>query len=109
MFNQRIEELYIRKWTYEINSQNKLTYYVKLACNFEHELYIDVLEDKIRKALSRFRLVSHSLEIKTGRYIIVDRVERKCKYSLMNHHHFYYYFNANEKSIYDIGDTWIHL
>ena len=55
MFNQRIEERYIRKWTDEINSQNRLTYYVKFKCNFERELYIDVLEDKFRKALSKFR------------------------------------------------------
>jgi len=60
VFNQRIEERYIIKWTDEINSQNKLTYYVKFKCNFEHELYIDVLEDEFRKALSRFRLASYS-------------------------------------------------
>jgi len=42
---QRIEELYIRKWTDEINSQKKLTYYVKFKCNFERELNIAVLGD----------------------------------------------------------------
>ena len=85
VFNQRIEERYIIKWTDEINSQNKLTYYVKnFKCYFEHKLYIDVLEDKFRKALSRFRLASHSLEIETGRYINLDRMERKCKYCSMN-------------------------
>jgi len=74
MLKQRVKERYIRKWTDEINSQNKLTYYVKFKCNFEHELYIDVLEDKFKKALSRFRLASHSLEIEAGRFINFDRM-----------------------------------
>jgi len=74
LFNQRIEERYIRKWTDEIYSQNKRTYYVKFKCYFEHMLYIDVLEDKFSKALSRFILATHSLEIETGRYINLDRM-----------------------------------
>jgi len=49
----------------------------------ERELYIDVLY-KYRNALSRFRLVSHSLEIEIGRYTNFDRMERKCKYCSMN-------------------------
>ena len=54
-----------------------------MLCYFEHELYIDVHEDKFKKALSRFRLASHSLEIETGRYINSNRMERKCKYCSM--------------------------
>ena len=70
--------------TYHIYSQNTLTYYFKFKCNFEHELNIDVLEDKFRNALSRFRLAYLSLEIETCRYINLDIMERKCKFCSMS-------------------------
>jgi len=46
-------------------------------------VFIDVLEYK-RKALSVIRLVPHSLDIETLRYINVDTMDRKCKYCSMN-------------------------
>ena len=42
------------------------------------------LRINLEKALSRFRLASHSLEIETCRYINLHRMERKCKFCSMN-------------------------
>ena len=42
--------------------------------------YIDaIMNAKLKKQLSRFRVCSHSLEIETGRYHNIDRNDRKCK------------------------------
>jgi len=58
MFNQRIEERYIKTWTGEINSQSKLTYYVKFKSNFERELYINLWKIHLEKLCQGFSLVS---------------------------------------------------
>ena len=49
------------------------------------QIKLDVLKyDSTRKAMSRFRLCSHNLEIEFGRFHNIERDERKCRLCTMN-------------------------
>lgn len=64
----------------EINNSNRLRLYSRYKSDNEYERYLNVIKNnKFSKALSRFRLSSHQLEIETGRYIGLNREERLCR------------------------------
>jgi len=77
---QRLRDQYVQSWNDMINSQSKLYYYVKFKKDYTFEKYLECVDnDCHRKALTRFRLSAHSLEIETGRYNNIPRENRKCK------------------------------
>ena len=80
LFKRRMRDQFIQEWHTVINSSPKLDYYAKFKENFCYEDYLDKSKnDTLRQSFSRLRLSSHSLEIETGRYNGVDRMNRLCK------------------------------
>ena len=59
--------------------------------------------EKFRKSYTRLRLSSHSLEIETGRYNGIDRINRLCKLRNKNvvesEYHFYYVVQNTQISV----------
>ena len=80
LFKRRMRDQFIQEWHTAIANSPKLDYYAKFKETFCYEDYLDKSKnDKLRKSFSRLRLSSHSLEIETGRYNGVDRINRLCK------------------------------
>jgi hypothetical protein len=81
----RILELYKQTWYGSINNSPRLESYCLMKHNFEFENYLDFIKDnKLRIALTRLKVSSHNLFIETGRYLNIDRNERKCQNCNMN-------------------------
>ena len=80
LFKRRMRDHFIQEWHTVIASSPKLDYYAKFKETFCYEDYLDKCKnEKFRKSFSRLRLSSHSLEIETGRYNGIDRMNRLCK------------------------------
>ena len=60
---------YITEWFIELQTSQKLSMYKHFKLIFHHEQYlVDVRNYKYRRALARFRMSAHNLEIEIGRY-----------------------------------------
>ena len=71
---------FIQKWKSEVDSSPKsLCYRIFKDSNFEFENYLDILENKDRILLCRYRTCNHRLPIETGRWTNIDRNERYCQ------------------------------
>ena len=69
----------------QIINSNRLVTYSNIKFDFGLETYLQVIQSfKIRRALTRFRISSHSLAIETGRHHNKERSNRKCIYCNMN-------------------------
>ena len=80
VIKNRIFDQYDQTLTMEINNSNQLRLYSKYKENNEQETYINKIKNKAyRQTLSRFRLSSHQLEIKIGRYVGLERDEGLCR------------------------------
>ena len=75
-----------------INNSNRLETYKRYKHSITFEKYLDnIVENKFRTALTRFRLSSHRLAIETGRFQNLPRDERlctHCKTIIENEYHF---------------------
>lgn len=60
---------FVEKWLEAVNDQPKLRFYKLLKSTFDYEPYLDLPNASWRKATSRLRCSSHTLNIETGRYI----------------------------------------
>ena len=59
-------------------SVGKLDNYTKVKSNFGFEKYLSLLHFPFRRDITRLRISSHKLNIETGRYARIDRVDRLC-------------------------------
>ena len=64
-----VRRLFVKKWLEAVNDQPKLRFYKLLKSAFAYEPYLDLPNASWRKATSRLRGSSHTLNIETGRYI----------------------------------------
>ena len=79
-FVQRLKDQFAQDWIVDVNDNRKLILYREFKHSFCYEQYLDVLKvRKFRHALAQIRSGHHELEIETGRYNDVARVERLCK------------------------------
>lgn len=79
ILQQRLRDQFIQQWHMSIIESPKLEYYTKFKNTFEFENYLlSVENDKLMKLLTCYRLSSHSLSIKTGRYTGIERTNRIC-------------------------------
>ena len=79
-FKQRVLDVFKQSWFNDIANNRVLTLYKNYKLSFDFEHYLNVLPNKLKVALSRLRLSSHQLCIKTERYSQnrVDRAQRIC-------------------------------
>ena len=65
-------------------SDGKLTLYTKIKYNLSLEPYLEKLDFKYRRNITKLRISSHRLQIGTGRYEKIPRNERICKNCTLN-------------------------
>ena len=72
--------MFKQSWYSDIANNRVLTLYKNYKLSFDYELYLNILPNKLRVAISRLRLSSHQLRIETGRYSQnkVHRAQRIC-------------------------------
>ena len=61
------------------NVGNKLRTYRTFKTNIKQEKYMQILDQKRRQILCKFRILSHNLEIEKGRYYQIEPEKRICK------------------------------
>jgi len=67
-FKQRIEDNYKQLWNNDLENSSRARTY-RLYCNFTYQPYLNIIKtEKIRTALSRFRLSAHRLEVEAGKW-----------------------------------------
>ena len=76
----RLRDHYITLWNEKISLSSSLYVYREFSSGICMSSYLEKLDNKkkYRKALSKIRLSSHDLNIKTGRHRHIERSERKC-------------------------------
>ena len=69
-------------WTNSLTNHTlaRLHFYKKLKSEFKMENYIDTLDFKYRRAITKLKSSDHSLEIEKGRHKGILRSERICKF-----------------------------
>ena len=71
-------DIYLQKWTSDLNSSSKVTFYKSIKPTFQFEPYLDILPTKFWTALTKFRLSNHRLPIEVGRWNNIPRHETVC-------------------------------
>ena len=83
-FKQRVSDCAAQDWHSELESSTKLETYVTFKSLLETEKYLNVIHvRKYSRALAKFRMSNHQLEIENGRRHYTVRNERYCKYCLL--------------------------
>lgn len=90
---QRIRDQFAQNWSAALHAMSKLELYRRYKQNFEFENYLQtVANDKQRRFLTAFRLVSHHLEIEMGRHSNIPKEQRLCKVCNMRQPESEYHF-----------------
>ena len=93
LFKQRIQDNYLQLWNNDLENSSRARTY-RLYCNFRYQPYFDIIKpQKVRIAVSRFRLSAHRLGVESGRWhkpASIPYNERKCRLcdSLEDEFHF---------------------
>ena len=78
LISQRIKDQFIQQWYRDIN-QNELYYNYRMYKNkFELEKYLVELPFDSARFLLKFRVLNHKLPIQKGRFLNIERNQRKC-------------------------------
>ena len=76
----QIKDSYIQNWFSDLDNSAKLQYYRSFKSYFEHEKYLDcVNNNNYRITMTRLRCSSHHLLIEEGRYNNILRENKICK------------------------------
>lgn len=82
LIEKHLRSKLIENWHVQRNEKldGKLSTYLKLKNNFCFENYLNCVKDcNHRRALSRFRISTHRLQIETGRFTNTPRSQRICQ------------------------------
>ena len=82
--NSRLQDREMLQWRQEINRKGKLECYQKLKTEWGREEYLDFTEVWRRKWITMFRGSNSDLLIETGRWINLQREDRKCRFCAQN-------------------------
>ena len=78
LIKQRVKDQFIQKWYMDINN-NELYYNYRMYKNrFEFEKYLAEMPFDSARFLLKFRVLNHKLPIQKGRFLRIERNERKC-------------------------------
>ena len=93
IIKQRLRDQFVQTWSASLQTMSKLECYLRYKQTFEFEKYLHtVMNDKLRQNLTAFRLVSHRLEIETGRHNNIPREQRLCRICNMKQPESEYHF-----------------
>ena len=80
IIRQRVLDMYYQSWYSGINNSRRLETYSLFKHEFKFERYLDFINDnRLRSALTSFRVSSHKLQIERGRHLNIPRNERICR------------------------------
>ena len=71
-------------WHSDIETSSKGLCYRIFKTDFGFEKYIELLNDRDRNTLCRFRTTNHRFPIETGRWLNIERNERNCTLCNLN-------------------------
>ena len=85
IIEQRMKDVYIQEMRSEIDTMAKCNFYKFLVNRHCLQFYLTKpLPVKTREIITKFRISGHNLNIEKGRYVNVDRNDRKCSLCNMN-------------------------
>ena len=84
MIKQRAKDQFIQTWLSDMNTSNKATFYKTFKDELTIESYLDILPKALRIQITRFRCSNHRLPIETGRWVGINREQRKCSKCSLN-------------------------
>ena len=76
---QRLCDQFLQHWYSDINTSPKALCYRLFKEDFAFEKYLEILNNKNRTTLCRFRTGNHKLPIETGRWSHIERNNRLCQ------------------------------
>ena len=80
----RIRDQFIQEFFTNINNNATLDKYCIFKTEFVYEEYLNIMDQKARNEISKFRYSAHKLLVGRGRYQNVERNRRICKNCNMN-------------------------
>jgi hypothetical protein len=75
---QKLFDQFQQKWRSDMNNSSKVLCYKNFKDCFEFENYLNLLDDKDRQLLCKFRTCNHRLPIEIGRWQVIERHNRTC-------------------------------
>ena len=85
IIEQRMKYVYIQEMRSEIDTMAKCNFFKFLVNRHCLPSYLTKpLPVKTREIITKFRISGHNLNIEKGRYVNVDRINRKCSICNMN-------------------------
>ena len=76
--------IFEEEWDCSRHGQSKLSFYNSVKTDFGLEPYLEIVDEKARKAITRLRSSAHDLRVETGRYASKHKtptvVDRCCRY-----------------------------
>ena len=78
LMKQRVKDQYLQKWNSDIDLAWKAYFYRIIKTEFKFEQYLDLLDNRNRVILTKFRTSNHYLPIEKGRWYKTPRHLRTC-------------------------------
>ena len=75
---QNLKDQFLQRWKSDVENSSKSLCYRIYKTNFGYEKYLDLLNNKDRQILCKFRICNHRFPIETGRWERVPREDRTC-------------------------------
>ena len=78
MLNKILKDQFLQRWQSDVKNSSKSLCYRIYKTYFGYEKYLDLLNNKDRQILCKFRICNHRFPIETGRLERVPREDRTC-------------------------------
>ena len=75
---QKLKELYVSNWNEDVNELSKCLNYRIYKTEHKIESYFVKLSPVLCSYYNRFRCMNHRLPIEFGRFVNIERANRKC-------------------------------
>ena len=78
MYKDKLRKLYTRRWHDLMENSSKCSLYGHFKTELKFEKYLTAV-DPLKCTLIRYRTSNHNLPVEVGRYINLERNDRKCE------------------------------
>ena len=78
LIKSRVKDQFLQKWNSDIELARKAFFYRTIKNEFKFEQYLDILDNKNRVKLTKFRMSNHYLPVEKGRWYKIPRHLRIC-------------------------------
>ena len=84
MYKTKLRNMYTRRWQDLMESSSKCSLYRNFKTELKFEKYLIAVCDPLKSTLIRYRTSNHKLPIEVGRYVNLERKDRKCELCNVN-------------------------